>query len=72
MADNDRKDPGSARRRAASAAHCIGAGKRGQSGVGSGRLERLAFAALKEQRATRRWGIFFKLAFLAYLLLIFS
>jgi protease-4 len=27
-------------------------------------LEKLAFATLKEQRARRRWGIFFKLAFL--------
>ena len=31
-------------------------------------LERFAFDALHEQRAARRWGIFFKLAFLAYLL----
>jgi len=29
-------------------------------------LERLAFAALKEQRAARRWGIFFKLLAFAY------
>ena len=29
-------------------------------------LEKLAFAALKEQRSARRWGIFFKLATLAY------
>jgi protease-4 len=28
-------------------------------------LEKLAFAALREQRARRRWGIFFKLAMLA-------
>ena len=28
-------------------------------------LERLAMAAIKEQRAARQWGIFFKLAFLA-------
>ncbi|RJG01405.1 S49 family peptidase [Noviherbaspirillum sedimenti] len=28
-------------------------------------LEKLAFATLREQRARRRWGIFFKLAFLA-------
>lgn len=33
-------------------------------------LERLAFAALQEQRRTRRWGIFFKLFFAAYLVLI--
>lgn len=30
----------------------------------------LAFSALKEQRRTRRWGIFFKIAFLIYLLVI--
>lgn len=30
-------------------------------------LERLAFAALREQRARRRWGIFFKLIGFAYL-----
>jgi protease-4 len=28
-------------------------------------LEKLAFAALNEQKANRRWGIFFKLAFIA-------
>ncbi len=33
-------------------------------------LERLAFAALTEQRRARRWGIFFKLFFAAYLVLI--
>jgi protease-4 len=32
-------------------------------------LEKLAFASLKEQRARRRWGIFFKLSFL--LLVVF-
>ena len=30
-------------------------------------LEKIAFASIKEQRAKRRWGIFFKLAILAYL-----
>ncbi len=35
-----------------------------------GVLEKLAFAALDEQRKTRRWGIFFKLFFVAYLLLL--
>lgn len=30
----------------------------------------LAFEAIKEQRAKRRWGIFFKLAFLAYIVVI--
>jgi protease-4 len=33
-------------------------------------LERLAFAALTEQRRSRRWGIFFKLFFATYLVLI--
>jgi len=33
-------------------------------------LERLAFAALAEQRRARRWGIFFKLFFAAYLLVL--
>ena len=33
-------------------------------------LERLAFGALTEQRRARRWGIFFKLFFAAYLVLI--
>ena len=31
-------------------------------------LEKVAFATLQEQRAKRRWGIFFKLAGLAYLI----
>ncbi|MCJ7838317.1 MAG: S49 family peptidase, partial [Burkholderiales bacterium] len=30
-------------------------------------LEKLAFAALKEQTRARRWGIFFKLLTFAYL-----
>ncbi len=33
-------------------------------------LERLAFASLTEQRRTRRWGIFFKAFFAAYLLVL--
>lgn len=33
-------------------------------------LERLAFASLTEQRRARRWGIFFKLFFVFYLLLL--
>ncbi|SDH53414.1 S49 family peptidase [Propionivibrio dicarboxylicus] len=33
-------------------------------------LERIAFESLKEQRAKRRWGVFFKLAALAYLLAV--
>jgi len=31
-------------------------------------LEKIAFASIKEQRARRRWGIFFKLAVLVYLI----
>jgi protease-4 len=33
-------------------------------------LEKVAFAALHEQRAKRRWGIFFKLAGLTYLIAV--
>ena len=33
-------------------------------------LEKVAFAALHEQRAKRRWGIFFKLAGLTYLVAV--
>ena len=33
-------------------------------------LEKFAFAALKEQRAKRRWGVFFRLAVLAYLVAV--
>lgn len=33
-------------------------------------LERLAFAAVTEQRRARRWGIFFKLFFVVYLLVL--
>jgi protease-4 len=33
-------------------------------------LERLAFGALKEQRTSRRWGIFFKLVTLVYVTLL--
>jgi protease-4 len=32
-------------------------------------LQRLAFSALREQRRARRWGIFFKILFAAYLLI---
>lgn len=35
-----------------------------------GVIEKLASAALKEQRRARRWGIFFKLAFLSYMIFI--
>lgn len=34
-------------------------------------INRLAFAALREQRKTRRWNIFFKSLFIAYLFLVF-
>lgn len=34
-------------------------------------ITRLAFASLNEQRRTRRWNIFFKSLFMAYLLLLF-
>jgi len=33
-------------------------------------LEKISFAALNEQRAKRRWGIFFKLAVLSYLVAV--
>lgn len=33
-------------------------------------LEKIALASLQEQRAKRRWGIFFKLAFLSYLVAV--
>lgn len=33
-------------------------------------LEKIAFASLKEQKARRHWGIFFKLATLAYLIAV--
>lgn len=33
-------------------------------------LEKIAFASLKEQKAKRHWGIFFKLAALAYLIAV--
>ena len=39
----------------------------GGAGWERGVLEKLAFAALKEQRRARRWGIFFKLLGFAYL-----
>jgi protease-4 len=35
-------------------------------------LEKLAFAALREQRARRRWGIFFKFVFLAAIAIGFA
>jgi protease-4 len=35
-------------------------------------LERIAFSALQEQKAKRRWGIFFKLAGLAYLVAVLA
>lgn len=35
-----------------------------------GVLEKVALAAVKEQRSARRWGVFFKLAFLTYLVVV--
>ncbi|MFO1371797.1 MAG: S49 family peptidase [Candidatus Competibacteraceae bacterium] len=35
-------------------------------------LSKLAFAAVTEQRRTRRWGIFFKLLFFAYLVVLLA
>ena len=35
-------------------------------------LEEIAFAALKEQKAKRRWGIFFRLAILTYLVVMLA
>lgn len=35
-------------------------------------VHRLAFAALKEQRRTRRWGIFFKLLIFVYLFIVLA
>ena len=35
-------------------------------------ISKLATAALKEQRSTRRWGIFFKLLFFAYVTLVLA
>lgn len=71
MADNDRKDPWLGPSQPGASRPAPPGGKAGDNAWAHGVLERLAFASLKEQRAARRWGIFFKLAFLAYLLLIF-
>ncbi|MGE0558258.1 MAG: S49 family peptidase [Burkholderiales bacterium] len=35
-----------------------------------GVLEKLALASIREQRAARRWGVFFKLSFLLYLVVL--
>ena len=45
-------------------------GETNQESWERGVIEKLASAALKEQRRARRWGIFFKLAFLMYMLFI--
>ncbi len=73
MADNDRKDPwlGPAQGNVPPRTTAPARENTGNPAWAQEALERLASAALKEQRAARRWGIFFKLAFLAYLLLIF-
>ncbi len=57
----------------------LGAAQAPQAGAGKGTvdetwergvLEKLVQSTLKEQRSARRWSVFFKLAFLGYLLLI--
>ncbi len=51
----------------------VQAGRKGADKEGWERevLERLAFASLREQRRARRWGIFFKLLLILYLVAIF-
>lgn len=76
MTDNDRRDPWlGAPKSGSDAGTERGTAPRAQGTTRDGAwaqdtLERLVFASLKEQRAARRWSTFFKLAFLAYLLLI--
>jgi protease IV len=70
--DNKQQDPwlGEAQPPMAEKGH-QGAIKQDGEGVWArGVLERLVQSTLKEQRSTRRWGIFFKLLFLGYLFLI--
>jgi protease-4 len=43
-----------------------------QSGWEKGIVEKLAFAALKEQKTARHWGIFFKLLTFTYIAVIFG
>ena len=45
-------------------------GRRAAEGWEREALERIALEALREQRRARRWSIFFKLAFLAYLFIL--
>ena len=47
-----------------------GAGAPGVAGWERVTLERLAFAALDEQKAARRWKIFFRLSWLAFLMIL--
>jgi protease IV len=78
MADNDRQDPWLGEPRDP-AAQPVGPAGRGGNGAGPGHgdsawtrdvLERLAFSSIREQRRARRWGIFFKLLFFSYLVLL--
>lgn len=73
MADNDRKDPwlGPPQPGASRGTPPPREGKTVDNAWAQQALERVALASLKEQRTARRWSVFFKLAFLAYLLLIF-
>ncbi|MDX9741601.1 MAG: S49 family peptidase [Gammaproteobacteria bacterium] len=73
MTDSDRKDPwlGPPRPGDAPSKEASSAVRASDEPWARDTLEKLVFASLREQRAARRWGIFFKLAFLAYLLLIF-
>ncbi|HFD92695.1 MAG TPA: signal peptide peptidase SppA [Gammaproteobacteria bacterium] len=69
MTDDNREDPWlrkSPPPRAAAPRRAAGAGD-DKPGWERDLLERLAFATLKEQRRSRRWGIFFKAATLLYL-----
>jgi len=56
----------------AARAPSAGAGAPGSRAWERDLLNRLAFASLVEQRRTRRWGVFFKLALLAYLFVLLA
>jgi protease-4 len=73
MTDSDRKDPwlGPPRNGDAPPKEASSAVRPSDEPWARETLEKLVFASLREQRAARRWSIFFKLAFLGYLLLVF-
>lgn len=73
MTDSDRKDPwlGPPRSGDAPPKEASSAVRPSDEPWARDTLEKLVFASLREQRAARRWSIFFKLAFLGYLLLVF-